>query len=292
MLPLRVAVCTNRPAAAMLSCRDALVAQVPTQSMILVTSGLEPEAVVAHRASFPGTVLVEPRRGLSLARNRALAACGDGELLAFVDDDAVVAEGWREALERHWARAGSRIACIGGPIRPRYQAPPPAWLSEDLLQVLTVLDLGPRPRDLDPEVAAVFGANISFRADALRRVGGFDAAFGHRGGRTGFSEEDEAQRALARLGHGVRYVPDAAVWHLIPPERLTRGSFLRRRLAYGHTLSARRGRPPALALRQAVRSALGSVTAAARGRDALAMERAVRAAENIGVLTGPWIARP
>jgi hypothetical protein len=115
-------------------------------------------------------------------------------------------------------------------------------------------------------------------------VGGFDPAFGHSGRRVFFSEEDEAQRALARLGYVVRYVPDAAVEHVIPPERLTRGSFLRRRFAYGRTLGVRRARPRSLAARQALSSGAGAV--AALGRQKLFMERAVRAAENLGVLYG------
>jgi glucosyl-dolichyl phosphate glucuronosyltransferase len=132
----------------------------------------------------------------------------------------------------------------------------------------------------------VFGANISFRVGALRRVGGFDPAFGHSGARVFFSEEDEAQRALARLGYRVRYVPDAAVEHVIPAARLTRGSFLRRRFAYGATLGMRRARPLPLAGRQMLSSSAGALVAAAGRRDALLMERAVRAAENAGVLYG------
>jgi hypothetical protein len=99
-----------------------------------------------------------------------------------------------------------------------------------------------------------------------------------------FSEEDEAQRALARLGLGVRYVPDAAVEHVIPPERLTRASFVRRRFAYGQALGLRRARSRRLAARQALSSGLG--TLATLGRGQLFMERAVRAAENLGVLYG------
>ena len=46
----------------------------------------------------------------------------------------------------------------------------------------------------------------------------------------------------------------------------------------------RGGRGRALAARQALVSAGGALLAAASGREALAMERAVRAAENAGVL--------
>jgi len=92
------------------------------------------------------------------------------------------------------------------------------------------------------------------------------------------------RRALVRLGFGVRYVPDAAVMHVIPPERLTRASFLRRRFWFGAALGMRGGRGRALAASQALASATGAATAAVTGQEALAMERAVRAAENAGAL--------
>jgi GT2 family glycosyltransferase len=265
----------------------ALARQAPPEALVLVTSGLSAELVEAHRRAFAGTLLEEPRHGLSHARNRALGWCQEGDVLAFVDDDAVVGDGWYQALERRWREAPDTVACIGGPIRPRWPGGgPPAWISPPILPALTLLDLGAEVRDLDPSATTVFGANISFRVGALRRVGGFDPDFGHSGGRVFFSEEDEAQRALAGLGYAVRYVPDAAVEHVIPRERLARGSFIRRRFAYGVALGVRRARPLSLATRQALSSGAGAVVAAATGRDALLMERAVRAAENAGVLYG------
>lgn len=285
-----VAVCTNRPPDAVAEALDALRAQVGRDNLALVTSGLGAADVAAHRAVFDGPLLAEPRPGLSHARNRALAWRPEG-VVAFVDDDAVVCDGWYPALRSAWAGAADDVACIGGPIRPRYAVPPPAWLSDPILPALTLLDLGPEPLDLDPSVTTVYGANVSFRSAALRAAGGFDPAFGHSAGRVFFSEEDEAQRALARLGYRVRYEPGAAVLHVIPAERLTRRSFLRRRFAYGATLGRRRARSRLVAARQAASSGAGALVAGARRRDALAMERAVRAAENLGVLVAPLVAR-
>jgi glycosyltransferase involved in cell wall biosynthesis len=282
---LRIAVCTNRTPGEAAEALGALASQAPEDALALVTSGLDRDAVEAHRQAFGGTVLEEPRERLSRARNRVLDWCSPGDVLAFVDDDAVVSEGWYELLEGHWREAPPAVACIGGPIRPRWPAGgAPAWVSAPILPALTLLDLGAEPRDLDPAVTTVYGANISFRVSALRRIGGFDPAFGHSGRRLFFSEEDEAQRALARLGGVVRYVPDAAVEHVIPPARLTRSSFLHRRFAYGVTLGARGARSRRLAARQALSSGAGAL--AALGRQQLFMERAVRAAENAGVLYG------
>src|SRR3954449_12532533 len=264
---LRVAVCTNRsPDAALEALRD----QVPPEALSVVVSGREDPA---H--------LSEPRPGLSHARNRALewAAGAGADVLAFVDDDALVDPGWYDALRARWDEAPADVACIGGPIRPRFSVPPPGWCPDGIAHVLTLVDRGPSVRDLDPGVEAVYGANISFRVEPLRAAGGFDPSLGHSGSRVYFGEEDEAQRALVRLGYRVRYVPDAAVTHVIPPERLTRGSFLRRRFAFGVALGRRGGRSRSLAVRQALASAVGAAAAVVSSRDALAMARAVRAAE-------------
>lgn len=272
--------CTNRSPAAIAPCLAALREQVPAEHLVVVASGVAPEP-------FGAGALAEPRPGLSRARNRALAWCGDdSDVLAFVDDDALVDAGWYRSLGARWEEAPATVACIGGPIRPEWAAPPPRWISDPLLPALTVLDLGPEVRDVDPDVTTVYGANISFRAGALRRAGGFDPAFGHDGARTRFSEEDEAERALARLGYAIRYVPDAGVRHVIPAERLTRASFLKRRYAYGRSLGRRGARTRALAARQALSSAAGTLPAALRSDDRLLMERAVRAAENAGALAG------
>jgi succinoglycan biosynthesis protein ExoM len=272
---LRVAVCTNRSPDEVGEALGALRAQVDGEALVVIASG-------RHDPEF----LSEPRPGLSHARNRALAWAAEvgADVLAFVDDDAVVDPGWYDALRTRWDEAPSEVACIGGPIRPRYSVPPPAWFSDGIAHVLTVLARGPDVRDLDPDVEAVYGANISFRVEPLRGAGGFDPALGHAGSRTFFGEEDEAQRALVRLGYRVRYVPDAGVTHVIPADRLTRASFLRRRYAFGAALGMRGGRGRSLAARQAMASGGGAITAAASGRQALAMERAVRAAENLGVL--------
>jgi GT2 family glycosyltransferase len=292
---LRVVVCTNRHPSAVAESLAALGQQVPSDSLALVLSGLSGAEETTFREAFPGLVLLrEPLPGLSRARNRGLAwVAGSGaDVLAFVDDDAVVASGWWEALEARWDEAPADVACIGGPIRPRYGVSPlPPWFSDGIAHALTLLDRGPDVRDLDLALEAVYGANISFRVEPLRQVGGFDPALGHAGGRVFFAEEDEAQRALVRLGYRVRYVPDAAVEHVIPAERLTRGSFIRRRFAFGAALGLRGGRSRALAARQGLASSAGALAAAASGRDALAMERSVRAAENLGVLAARLVAR-
>jgi glycosyltransferase involved in cell wall biosynthesis len=282
---IRIAVCTNRSPDAVAESLAAIATNCPDAPRALVTSGLGETEIAAHRTAARGwEVLSEPRVGLSLARNVALAWVQDEhDVLAFVDDDAIVDPGWGDAMQARWDTAPADVAVIGGPIRPRFDAPPPDWVSDAILPALTLLDRGPEERDLDPEVEAVYGANISFRAGPLRAIGGFDPELGHSGRRIYFAEENEAQRLLVARGFRVRYVPDAGVLHVIPPERLTRGSFVRRRYAFGKALGARGGRTRGVAARELVRSAAGALVAR-DGRKR--MERIVRAAENAGAVYG------
>jgi glycosyltransferase involved in cell wall biosynthesis len=270
---LVVAVCTSRPPERIAESLAALRAQVPEGRLAVVASGRVPATGELH----------EPRPGLSHARNRALEWAEEqgAEVVAYVDDDAVADPGWYEALSRRWDEAPPEVACIGGPIRPRFATPPPPWYSDAIRHVLTLLDRGPEVRDLDPDEEAVYGANISFRVAPLREIDGFDPRLGHSGNRVFFGEEDAVQRELHRRGHLIRYVPDAGVEHVIPPERLTRRSFVERRFQFGVTLGARGGRARGLAARRALAGVAGTLTA----RDPqLRMDRAVRTAENLGAL--------
>jgi hypothetical protein len=283
-----VAVCTNRSPGEAAEALGALAAQAPAEQILVVTSGLAAGSAEGHRAAAPGPVEEEPQAGLSLARNRALEwAVGRGaRAVAYVDDDAIVDPGWWNALCARWSEADDRVGVIGGPIRPRWSVTPPRWLSSPILPALTLLDLGDDELELDPELTTVFGANISFAVGPLRDAGGFDPSFGHSGRRISFSEEDQAQRALAARGFSVIYAPELGVRHVIPAERLTRRSFVRRRFAYGRALGARGGRGLSRAARQLATSAPGAAVAFARRDQKLFMERAVRSAENAGVLAG------
>ncbi len=292
---LRVAVCTNRSPAAVVGCLRAL-AREGAEGALLVVSGLGPEATAAHASALaavlPGArALREPAPGLSAARNRALAACGQHDVLAFLDDDAEVDLGWRAALTAAWDAAGPRAGCVGGPVRPRFPAGRPRWLGDAILPMLTALDLGPAPRALDPERQALAGANFSFRVGALRAAGGFDPRWGHAGARAWFGEDDEAQLALAHAGWEIRYAPAPSVVHVIPAARARPGALLRRRFRHGAAMARRGRRTRARGARYLISNAVLAPVALARSGRARAMERLLHVAENLGVVLAPLVRR-
>ena len=295
MSDLRVAVCTNRDPAALRPCLTALALQGGGAGTIVVANALDDVRAAALerlvRSELPGALLLrEPVAGLSRARNRAVAECAADDVIAFIDDDALVGTSWLEQLRAAWQGAGERTAVIGGPIRARFAVARPRWLTDALLPALTVLDYGDRPQQLDPHVRTLYGANVSFRVGPLRAAGGFDPRFGHAGDELWFSEEDEVQRALAAAGWEIRYDPGVWVWHVIPPERVERRALVRRRFRYGATLGARGGRSRLLAAWVLARAGGGALVAFARRDEPRAMERAVRAAENAGVLAARLVA--
>jgi glucosyl-dolichyl phosphate glucuronosyltransferase len=82
------------------------------------------------------TYLVEPKPGLSNARNIGTAAAL-GRIVAFIDDDArACPSSAKELLDAHAAFEG-RAGIVGGPIVPRWTNEKPAWMDKPLLGYLS-----------------------------------------------------------------------------------------------------------------------------------------------------------
>lgn len=171
--------------------------------------------------SYPDHVryVCEPVPGLAVAHNRGVAAA-EGEVLAFTDDDVIADPQWLTALSAPFAE-DPRIGCATGLILPARLTTP----AQVLLESHGGFAKGFSPRTYDPArppadeplfpfTAGRFGsgANMAFRATALRAAGGFDPATGTgtpaRGG-----DDLYAFVTILAEGHRLRYTPDALVWH-------------------------------------------------------------------------------
>ncbi len=71
--------------------------------------------------------VVEPVRGIALARNRAVAS-SDGRFLAFIDDDNEAAPNWLASLHR--VAEAQEADAVFGPIVFRFAEEPPAWIRQ------------------------------------------------------------------------------------------------------------------------------------------------------------------
>ena len=162
----------------------------------------------------------EPRLGLSAARNRALAEAR-GEVVAFLDDDAVPRPGW---LAAHLAPYDTpEVISVGGRIRLAFSAPPPAWLAPSLHCAFGAFDLGDAPRRVRyrPGDEYPYGGNISFRRTTAQAFGGFSTRMGLRGSVQLQHEETDLCYRIDHAGGEIRYAPAAVVDHAVLAERLT-----------------------------------------------------------------------
>ncbi|MEY2513002.1 MAG: hypothetical protein QOJ89_360 [bacterium] len=142
-------------------------------------------------------------RGLNAARNTGIGEAR-GELLVFVDDDVAVRAGWLDALLRADADADADVGVLTGPIHARFEDHPLRSCGREAPPI-TTQELG--ERDLDVEHA--WGANMTVRRSALRRVGRFDESPQIDGA----GDEQEWQERLLSSGGRIRYVAAAALDH-------------------------------------------------------------------------------
>ena len=162
--------------------------------------------------------LHEPRAGKCRIQNRAIAQ-GSGEILVFLDDDLVVAPGYLEAVEqffdahREFAAMKGRILAAEDP--EKKVGPMAVYLD------LPIADHGEEV----VEVRGVLGANMAFRADAIKQVGPFDERLGP--GACGHEEETEMSQRLRRAGFRIGYAPKALVYHEVDVARANRERFIR-----------------------------------------------------------------
>ena len=156
--------------------------------------------------------------GLLESRNNG-ADVATGDVVAFVDDDAIADERWIEELVSVY---GDRdVRAVGGRMTPAWVAGKPGFLPEEFYWLVGVTHRGFGPPDGDEdtsgEVRNTFGSNISFDRETFLELGGFDDAIGGRKGDANLQggETELAARLRDEHGSGVFYNPDAKVAHKV-----------------------------------------------------------------------------
>ena len=153
----------------------------------------------------------EENLGLSASRNQALEHV-TGDVVAFVDDDAVADERWVEELVAAYEEHDAVAA--GGKMTPIWVAGEPKFLPEEFYWLVGVTHRG--FADPGEEVRNTFGSNISFRREVFEKLGGFDTEVGRRGEANLQAEEPLfCARMREAFGRGVVYNPDARVGHKV-----------------------------------------------------------------------------
>ena len=154
----------------------------------------------AVREGGPSTrLLTAPGRNPNRARNVGLDAAR-GDPICLIDDDVITPPGWLSEMVEGALR-NPAADCLGGPVRPRFEAAPPRTCAHHEL-VGTLLDEGDEEREVDE----VWAGNMAIRRRGLELAGPMLE-------RLVAATESEWERRLVRAGGRIVYLPGPWLWH-------------------------------------------------------------------------------
>ena len=213
-LPVSVVVVSRDRPDALMRCLNGLAQLDYPEFEIICVACPAGSAALAGRpdnAHIKAVAFDEPN--ISAARNLGIAQAA-GEVVAFIDDDAVPEPLWLHHLVAPFAEPD--VAATGGYVIGRngisFQ-----WTarSTDRTGEAMPLDVkGDQPVVLRPQPDRAIkteGTNMAVRRDILAEMGGFDPAFRF------YLDETDVNQRLAELGHATALVPLARVHHGFEP---------------------------------------------------------------------------
>lgn len=208
---------------------EAVLDQLRPGDQLVVVIDFNDELLARVSTDYGARATVVPNsnlRGICGARNSGIEA-SVGDVVAFVDDDARVQPGWLERLRSDYRDPA--VTGVGGNAQPVWPAERPDWFPPEFDWVVGCSHLG-LPVDPSP-VRNLLGCNMSFRRDALEKVGGFNSEIGQQGGNS-LMRCDETELCI-RLGQDqpsatLLLDPELKVRHWVSDDRVTPRYFLRR----------------------------------------------------------------
>jgi glycosyltransferase involved in cell wall biosynthesis len=203
-----IVICTLDRSDLLERCLDYLQYQTNQNFEVIVVNGpsTDDTAEVLKRYKHRIKVAHNPKRNLAASRNIGIES-SDGDLIAFIDDDALPFDDWVDTLIREFRARPLTHAALGG---PAYLAGTLEFQSQDIgINKLAVSEINMAPGEIGSEgwERSLLGTNCCFRADIIRDVRGFDEQFDY------FLDESELTFRLQRDNYIVGYVPDLFLRH-------------------------------------------------------------------------------
>ncbi len=227
-----IVICTRDRPAHLEECLEAVGRQdYPHCSTLVIDNASRDDRAREVAARWGADYVVEPRPGLSQARNRG-AAASECEIVAYLDDDSLPEPDWLSNLVEGFQDPS--VMVVTGRVRA------PEMNGEDATHrwLIRHYEFGGRsPVVVDSNTPSWFelvnfqgvgiGANMAFRRRVFEEWEGFDTRLG-RGTPLNGAEEIHAFASLVDRGHKLAYAPRAVVRH---PCRATKQDLRARDLA-------------------------------------------------------------
>lgn len=171
---------------------------------------------------------VEPEQNIALARNKAILN-SKGDFIAFIDDDEIPERDW--LLNLYNAQRKFQADGILGPVKPRFEMNPPAWVLKGKLLERKSFKSGMILKNYrDTRTGNALLSKKIFDKEEIP----FDPTYGRTGG-----EDTDFFKRIIEGGSIIIWCNEACVYEIVPSERLKRGYLLKRALLRG-VVAARR----------------------------------------------------
>jgi glucosyl-dolichyl phosphate glucuronosyltransferase len=230
---ISVIICTYNRKAYLKKCLDSLKKQTTKYNyevIVIDNNSKENTRRIVHSYKKYNRIsyFLEKRQGLSQARNLGIKK-SSGEIIAFMDDDAIAENNWLEKILISFEK-DKRIGAVGGKIIPIFETNKPRWLDKRI-EFLISAKTDDNKKFLKKE--NLFGTNMAFKKDIIEI--GFEEDLGRKADLLISGEESLLQDILKKRGFLIFYNPDIIVKHFISKERLTKEWFEKRAIAEGKT---------------------------------------------------------
>jgi glycosyltransferase involved in cell wall biosynthesis len=169
---------------------------------------------------WPTKYVVEPGRGITHARNRALAEAGPVDFIAFIDDDEVPSVEWLDELL--WAQSEFAADVVSGPVLPRYSPEVANWVKHGDFFEPPVLATGCM-RNVCASNNVLIGSHV------FKRLSRFDHAFALSG-----AEDTNFFLQVRQAGYRIVWSQEAVVFEVVSAKRGTVAWILRREYQTGN----------------------------------------------------------
>lgn len=188
----------------------------PRITIVVVNNDPEderPKDICEHAQAdspYPIEYLVEPKRGLSHPRNRALDHTrSDYDFIAFIDDDSTAASDWLQQLLKMQADLNADV--VTGPVAPVFEETPPRWITNGGF-------FAPESKPNGKHLDRAYTNNVLIDNRIIQRSGArFEPSFALIGG-----EDTFFFRTLVKTGASIVWCADALVNDAVPKDRATK----------------------------------------------------------------------